>query len=1240
MAEQYDGSIRLNTKIETRDANRQMQRLADDLKKTAQDADGMRKKMAALAKTKIPTAEYAEIQKQISQANSRLNKLIDAQDKFVATGGKKRSTTYRRYEYDIEDLTKTIKYAKAELQDLEDSGKAFTTGDMSEEYREASRALEVLESRQTKLEGQLEKSLQKERQKQAQLRAQAAEEQRLIQIKENASVSDQKMVDLLARRKQLQAEINELEKAGVTAGYAEYDAKKSELGGIESLLSDKSSVTGDLSSTLTQLAAIAGKVNQIVALAGVGLTVVKKAGAAVKNLASGIYRIVSNIVQKIGGAFNTLGALSAKFFSRIISGFKRSGKSTGDFRTRLQSLLKSVFIFSVIRSGFQSMVSGVQDSTKKFTQYSALFNENVSSLVNALNTLKNAITGAFTPILNVAIPALTQLINYVTRAVNMVSQLIAALTGKSTWSRAVSQTEDYAASLDGVASSAKKAQGALAKFDDLDVLNQDTSGGAGGAGGSGSDLWEEVPVSDAMKNMADWLKKMWEAADFYDLGALLGEKLKEALDNIPWDGIKESARKIGKSIASLINGFIEVEGLGESIGRTLAEALNTAFEFLNAFVHELHWDSVGKFIVETISGFFNNIDWALIYDTFITGAQGLADAVNSFADNFDWNVISTTVGNFVNTFVDTIYTFFAGVEWGRIGDLIGQQISAALNNIDFAKIGETFSTVLMSLLEFFLGIIESIQWSQIAASLAAAFTAIDWKGLTSTLLTLIVEAINGAVEAVKIFLLSIDWGSAAKTLGENLSAALSEFDWGNAGKAFGAGINAIVDVVLGFVSGLDIAGIAEGLGQWLNSAIKQVDAEKLGDAIEGVVNTVLDLLIGFMEEVDWAQVGDKIEEAFTSIDGGQIAAKIGEVLKLAFSAVIVALPEWVKNIGSSIIDGIGAGLLSGEGLLQTISGALFQGLLTFIKELLGIHSPSTVFQEIGGNLVEGLLLGIQETWLLLQEWFVTTFETLILFFTEKWTAIKDGATEIWTLLKDTLAEIWTNIQDKASEVFSAVKDKLSEVWDSIKLKIDTKVKEIKTKVEELLKKFTTFKDDASKAFETVKTNIINALTPVIEKIQSFITWIQTAIDKVKEFFNVGGGEVGSPASKTSKSSSARSTSLTMAMQQAGIPSVVDAQSVVRNIPHLASGAVIRGGKPFAAILGDQPAGQTNVEAPLPLFEKAVENVLERRGYNNDGTTVNIALNYDGETFARLSLRDIFAEAARQGYDVDLLGWNG
>ena len=97
------------------------------------------------------------------------------------------------------------------------------------------------------------------------------------------------------------------------------------------------------------------------------------------------------------------------------------------------------------------------------------------------------------------------------------------------------------------------------------------------------------------------------------------------------------------------------------------------------------------------------------------------------------------------------------------------------------------------------------------------------------------------------------------------------------------------------------------------------------------------------------------------------------------------------------------------------------------------------------------------------------------------------------------------------------------------------------------------------------------------------------------------------------------------------------------VPALASGAVIRGGNPFLAILGDQRYGQTNIEAPLSTIKQAVREEMMNLGYggsNAGSVPVNVNLYYNGEVFARLSIPDILSELNRQGYDITALMGNG
>lgn len=114
----------------------------------AQKVDDLKKKVAQYGAQKIPTAEYREIQAQIDQATKRMNQLIAAQERYLNVGGKSSSSQYKRMQYDIDELANTIKYAKGELKDIEETGKAFTLGNKS---KQATADMEKLAAAERKL---------------------------------------------------------------------------------------------------------------------------------------------------------------------------------------------------------------------------------------------------------------------------------------------------------------------------------------------------------------------------------------------------------------------------------------------------------------------------------------------------------------------------------------------------------------------------------------------------------------------------------------------------------------------------------------------------------------------------------------------------------------------------------------------------------------------------------------------------------------------------------------------------------------------------------------------------------------------------------------------------------------------------------------------------------------------------------------------------------------------------------
>ena len=99
----------------------------------AKKVDQLKDKVAEYGKQKIPTAEYAEVQSQIEKAREKMDRLVASQEKFISVGGKQTSSTFKKYQYDIDELANTIKYAEGELRDLEATGKAFTYGTNTKE---------------------------------------------------------------------------------------------------------------------------------------------------------------------------------------------------------------------------------------------------------------------------------------------------------------------------------------------------------------------------------------------------------------------------------------------------------------------------------------------------------------------------------------------------------------------------------------------------------------------------------------------------------------------------------------------------------------------------------------------------------------------------------------------------------------------------------------------------------------------------------------------------------------------------------------------------------------------------------------------------------------------------------------------------------------------------------------------------------------------------------------------------
>lgn len=142
---QYDGSIRINTKITTKEASAQLMTLENRIKKTADKVSALRSKMDSLKSAKIPTQEYSNLDKELGVITEQYDKLAERQYKFLSTGGKEGSSTYKRMEYDLDALDKKQDEIIAKMKALKASGKAFTLGGDTEEFTKLGQQLKYAE---------------------------------------------------------------------------------------------------------------------------------------------------------------------------------------------------------------------------------------------------------------------------------------------------------------------------------------------------------------------------------------------------------------------------------------------------------------------------------------------------------------------------------------------------------------------------------------------------------------------------------------------------------------------------------------------------------------------------------------------------------------------------------------------------------------------------------------------------------------------------------------------------------------------------------------------------------------------------------------------------------------------------------------------------------------------------------------------------------------------------------------
>lgn len=612
----------------------------------------------------------------------------------------------------------------------------------------------------------------------------------------------------------------------------------------------------------------------------------------------------------------------------------KAGLDTTGVSKQLDSLQKTVSrgLKNIIRIGFgvrsvfaliRRLRSALLEGFGNLAQVHQPFNQAVSEILTSLNLLKNSFAAAFAPIIETVAPILAKFITMIAEAVSWIGQLIAALTGKE-FVRAAAVQVDYASSVDKSAASADKATSAtkkqtkaqkelnreITRFDDLVILHDnskddaDTSAPVGGGGGvAPSYSFSNVPIGDAVSQFAKDFLDAWDKADFTDIGRKLGEKLKSALENIPWPKIKLTLSKIATSIATFLNGFLETPGLFTTIGKTIAEAINSAVLFANRFIATFHWGSLGIAVRERLIAVLSNIDWDLVYDTVNAFAIGLASYLNSLFKPETFEAIGDTVGDLLNGALDFLNYFGENFNASQFGSSLAAGVNAAMKKITPLKLIGGALTIIKALRDALISFMTGVDWYSFGTKLRDTIKNIPWRLILLSVGQVIWQAINTAVELFK-----------------------GLFDSDNIAGPIQSAIGELSTVIQDAADKIDFKAIGEGLDRIVQA---------LKPAVEGFA-------VGFIN-------------VFTQL------AQLGIEFFKDLGPALDAIGGAIESIPAPIVEAVGTALGTFVGALVTMNGLtalseIAAGAATHIGDLLGVLAEHPlVTMAIGlASIVAGL----------------------------------------------------------------------------------------------------------------------------------------------------------------------------------------------------------------------------------------------------------------------------------------------
>lgn len=498
-------------------------------------------------------------------------------------------------------------------------------------------------------------------------------------------------------------------------------------------------------------------------------------------------------------------------------------------------------------------------------------------------------------------------------------------------------------------------------------------------------------------------------------------KKEEADEKSKFAVMLKVAQDYAKNIGKLF------KKIGETIGKTFS--------------------AIGSFVKNTFSG-LKNI-FSKLFDFNVSDALDSLLAVEDAILTFFVETLPKLPAFFESAFSSVlvlINTLVSAIDWEKVKDVVSSMVET------FVKYAPD---IVSGIVDLFTGLFDTISSVLVdkAPEIVEAF-----KEMFFAVLEALPSIFSNVIEIVGTFVLEL--GKAiidnADRLTEDLNAVVESIVTGISDFIEGGGWKTILDAILTIQNVIQTV-ITDNLEEIVNTIIDMLpdfidffieSFVSASQAISKVIKPIIKLVMALVDAVFEILLSDDVMDAGLTVGEALIEGIIGELIPKLIVLIVKNIPKIIGSILKMIpkmILAIVKGLVKGfvnTNWIQVVKD-MFTGFIDGVKDFFGIHSPSTLFAEFGGFMVEGLWNGISNLgqWLWdnvvgffsnLWEGITNVFANVGDWFSETFSSAKDGMTTVFENVGDWFSNVFSSAKDGVSSAFEGIGDWASNAWDSIK----------------------------------------------------------------------------------------------------------------------------------------------------------------------------------------------------------------